>query len=513
MSIYSTPNRRRSIVIRTIFAIVALGLAGCPSPNASGTAITSVDIEGSVRGTEFVLVLNGRGFGLTEVTYDISKSEGAATALRYNVLVLDRFGNPHKTIEEGDVEIVSPVMVRATFRRRTPLEPGVYMVNIGKAGANGVALASLENAFEVRGDEPIPDGGPPDQGVAPVDTGRPGPDAGIVDGGFKDADIPEVGVPDTGPADSGLGPWIGNFAHRRPVQVTNMTVQASPTGVTVRVPLPHASFVAANTAQADGDDLALYRDGVELEYQFEDVGALDTNDLVLVARLADPFAVGTETLALYYGDPNRTAVANDGVFVMSQRFDQNLPNGWFANSWGRTCTQRVDDSANRSYCVGDSNANPTRRTIASPPMPTILADPGDNTTYEVVGWLAGFMAQDGDLLYFTYSDTNNNFAGSTTLDDADYDPAYPPNDNTTFEETNGNQRAVRGWRFPANPGIDWTAFRARFRPSFDGPSLQLRFISLGPDAGNATIVALDDLTLRLALEPDFAVQLGAAETR
>ena len=53
-----------------------------------------------------------------------------------------------------------------------------------------------------------------------------------------------------------------------------------------------------------------------------------------------------------------------------------------------------------------------------------------------------------------------------------------------------------------------TAFCDFFTPSF-----HFRYISENANTNPDTFFALDDLTIRLALDPDFQVTLGAEEAR
>ena len=123
------------------------------------------------------------------------------------------------------------------------------------------------------------------------------------------------------------------------------------------------------------------------------------------------------------------------------------------------------------------------------------------------------MQQQTDILYFSYADENDNLRGSTLLPDTAY-IGLAPNGTTTFEETGtGGMRTVRGWRMPQAPGMPWSRVRGRFTPTVDQPSMQFRYVSPNGIDDSQTLVGLDDLWVRRALEPDFMVSAGPAETR
>jgi hypothetical protein len=342
----------------------------------------------------------------------------------------------------------------------------------------------------------------PDAGVAPADTG---------------VDPIDAGPPDTGiPPDSGLGPWIGDFQYRQAVQIANVTAADAPAGTTIPVTIPHAQLVAQSRAASDGDDIALYLGSTRLESQWDDRARLAQDDLTLIALLPQAIPPGPFTgLALYYGDPAVTVTRGDQVFAFSERFDADVGGDWFTadDRWARRCSNRLMTSPGNSYCIQDSVSGLGRRTLATPRVPSLISPTAPNVIYEFSFWVAGIMEQQGDGLYFSYSRTKDDFAGSTTVPDNLY-LSYPPNADISFQETTGRQRAVRGWKLPAAaPGQDWMRAKMRFVPGIDQPSLHLRYISINSGTSNQTLVGVEDYTVRRALEPEFQVTLGPVEVK
>ena len=509
-----TALRRNTQHLAAIFGLASI--VGCPSTVTGPLLISEVNVEGASGATQFDLILIGRGFGLSEVTYDIDEASGSATAYDYQVRVLDQFGQVHAVSSGASVTIRSPNEILTTITRTTPLEPGVYGVDISLVGVNGAALAQLTEAFEVSGEAP------PDAGFPRMDMGLPGRDAGVVDAAPRpdtgspdtgvDAGPPDLGMPDTGPPDLGLGPWEGAFQYRRQIAVRNPTNADSPNGVTIRVPVDHQSLVVANQSKPDGADLALYLDGVRLEHQWGDREAVGTDALTLIARLPrqiPPGPLNNPPLLLYFGDPNLEVPRSEGVFAVAERFDANI--NWRENAWGRDCAGRGNNMRG-AYCVDDGGSGNTRRTLASPIQQVLVDTLAPNEVYEWGLWIAGSMQGATDLLYLAYGNSQTNYANTTLFDDVAF-VDRPPDASATFDEQGGGQRTARGWRFPPPPGAEWEQTRVRFVPAFSEPSIHVRFVSMDDTSDNDTLVAIDDLTIRRALNPDFEVSEGPIDAR
>ncbi len=526
------PNRRLAV---TSLALLASALLACPTPGTQTLRITEVEVDGSVRATVFDLMIKGRGFGLESVEFDVVDGVGRVPQPAYRVTVEDGTGQLRTVSNGSKLEVRSPTLIVARIELITPLEPGAYRVSLYPDDNEGDALATLEAAFTVPGE--APDAGPVDAGRPPGDAGRPPVDAGFADAGpppdtgprpdggpTPDAGpVPDAGPPDTGVPDAGLppelGPWQGNFRYRRRVELDNPSAQDALAGTTVRIPVPHRVMTDMQMARADAADVALYLGANRLDHQWDDATRLGTDDLVIVAvlpRSVPPGPLTDPPLVLYHGDPAAEVPRTDTVFLLAERFGASFspdaPNGWFTNAWQRRCTQHGNaNQGNASLCVQDSTSNPTRRTVGSPPVAAMVAAPQRNEVYELSVWIGGRMQEQVDGLYFSYSMVNNDFPTSTVLPDAAW-TGLVPNANVSFQETTGQNRTERAWRLPA-AGQDFVRARARFVPLFDGPSLHFRYISPNGSQGGQTLVAIDDLTVRRALEPEFRVGLGPTETR
>ena len=338
----------------------------------------------------------------------------------------------------------------------------------------------------------------------------PRPDATT---GPQDAGSADGSTPDAGSADR----WFGRFRYRRQVRLVNSTGAAAAVGVTVRLVVPHAAMVQAGQSTAAGDDLALYSGQQPVDLQFDDRAKVGTDDLALVAAL--PFSVppgdsDTPALHLYFGDTGGGVTRSDSVYVFAERFARAPGRGWSTTggAWSVQCRDRTDASQRTSICVSDGENDPTRRTLATPPVSGIQQLGRSNQVYEVSAHMAGIMAEPADLLYFSYAEDTASVAQSTTLIVAAYQE-FPPNAETTFEETDQRLRQVSGWRFGATaPGTEWTRTRFLLSPNRDSPSLHFRYVSPNGTRALRTMVALDDLTVRRALDPELGATLGPVET-
>lgn len=518
----------------------ALILLGCPNIIPTAPTIERVDLTLGEGASSFTLDIHGRGFALKGVSYSLDDGQGVTRVGDVVVQVSHSISGRIYRSLPSNTKILSPQAASARFvLDGETLETGVYALEMyfQDPGEDPEDIAEKENAFEVQADTPRPDAGPTDSGPrdadagvsadadtpndgGPMDDGGPSPDADPRDAGPVDGE--DLGpadaepTPDSGPPDSGLGDFVGDFGFRLPVQLSNPNASPTPLDLTVRLPVPHADWVAAGHAKADASDIAVYDGTTRLEHDFDDRMAVGTNQLALIVRV--PFSVqASHTLVIYFGDPNLSVPRSDGVYVLVERFDLALPNTWNnAGAWTRNCFGRnVSTPSDIALCCQDSTANPTRRTIASPRVATLrdTANTPVYAAYELSVWVAGRMDEANDLLYFAYSNTTDNFAGAILLPDGLY-RAFPPNASTTFQEVNNlGARTVSGWRLPAGSNQPFTRALARFVPNIDQPSLHFRYISPNGSSAGGTLVGLDDLSVRRVLEPDFGLTFGNVEAR
>ncbi|MCK6552230.1 hypothetical protein L6R52_40745 [Myxococcota bacterium] len=518
----------RATTFGALWALGALGLLGCPSTAPSPVQIARVEIVGDPASNDFVLRVTGTGFGPTSVTYDLSSGKGTAvTELSLEIFdSLERLSIPVPR-EAVTIESARSFDARVT---NSPLDLGSYGIRIF-LGASERPVVVAPDVFRV-GDAPdageVVDAGdagdsgvapPPDTGidggiVPPIDAG----DAGVI---APDAEPVDTGVPpDAGlPPDSGLGPWVGTYQFRQPVELSNTSAAPAPTGTTIRVPIPHQFLFGIGRAKTDATDLALYAGTTRLDHQWDDATKIGTDALMMVAALPADAPVGTSApLVLYYGDPSVTVATVDSVFTFVQRFRANLPGAWRLNNWYHCNFERPTEAQTMNpgaFCIDDdNNANPVRRTLGSPTQPAITRAIAANQVYEVSFWYAGQMEQqNNDLFYFAFGPDPAVY-DDTTLIPASAWVEGPPNvASFTFTETDGSQRTVEGWRLPAGSPQWWTRARGRFVPGFDAPSLHFRFISKDGVDYLPTGMAIDDWTIRVALEPELGVTLGAVEVR
>lgn len=520
--------------------VVGLILAGCPNTIPTAPTIERVELTVGEGASSFTLDIHGRGFALKGVSYRLDDGQGETPTGSVVVQIAHAESGRTYRSKPDDTKLLSPQEVTARFvLQNESLETGTYDLLILLALPDvpeQETVAEKDSAFEVALTPTGPDAGPSDLGPVDVDLG-PRPDLGPADAGSdpdggpspdadpadgEPLDLADLGPadgganPDAEPPDNGLGPFIDAYGYRQTVILTNPNASPTPLDVTVRIPVPHADLILAGRAKADASDIAVYDGIMRLEHNFDDRMAVGTNNLALIVRL--PFSVATtHTLALYFGDPSVAVPLSDAVYVMVERFDAALPGTWYnAGNWTRNCFGRnVATPSDIALCCQDSTANPTRRTIASPRITGIrdVSNTPIYLSYEISFWLAGRMDEAADLLYFAYSNTTDNFAGAILLPDGLYG-AYPPNASTTFQEVNNlGPRTVNGWRMPAGSNLPFTQTVARFVPNIDQPSLHFRFISPNGSNAGATLVGMDDLSVRRVLEPNFGLSLGTVEAR
>jgi hypothetical protein len=501
--------------------LVAAAALGCPSTSPSRVVISNVTVVGDSASTAFELEIEGRGFGLTEVVYDVKSGTGTSSAADMSVRIVEPDGRNARVIGRRLIQVLSPRLLRVQVRLDTPLRPMEHGVELY---AGETLVVEQNPAFRVAGDTPTPDAGV-DGGVLP-DTGVPGPDADV-DAGIPDTGISEdAGPPDTGlPPDSGLGPFMGGYRFRRPL-VVDTPVEA-PAGATLLVPVNHAVLVAGNQAKADGSDLMVRQGADPLAFQWSDRVAVGTDGLVMVVKLARAVPVGgdpADPLVLYYGDPLGNNPPTDAVFQFVERFANApapvaqgndsawwAPQDWYHCPWDRP-QENTDVGYNGAVCVQDADGGASqRRTLSTPRAAGISNAPGANLTYEMSLWLAG-SSPDGnsDMFYFAYGPDNDTYQATTVLP-PDAWRGYLPSGSLTFQEINGaNRTVVGGWNLPPTQTW-WQRATARFTPTVDRPSLHLRNVS--NRNGSNAFIGVDDWWVRLAVEPEPQVSLGPEEAR
>jgi hypothetical protein len=497
-------------------AIASILLAACPSTDPTPPSIDEVIVETPIALPSFVLRIKGHGFGLRNVTFDLSAGEGVAKETGPRVVVLSAAGTVPAEIGDIAATITSPTEARAAVGLREPLPRGVYGIEL-YVGDAAEPLAVLKSAFSVGDTTASGDTGvvttPRDAGLTGADA-APSSDAPTsADADDPTADGGSLDPPDVGgffdaaqPAYSGLGPFPANVAYRRAITLANDTGLASPLDVTVRILVPHAQMLQATPPQsrADGRDLAVYNGLVQLPHQIEDVALLGTSAGLPLALGSDPAAVAP-------------APPSDAIYVFAERFanafnsNANDPNA-YNDRWETRCPDRVTAALNGSKCRSDAENGPTRRTFATPRVQGMITGRGPNELYEVVAYIAGAMQTQADLLYFSYGPDNSSFDQTTLLPELAYDPGFRPNASITFTEINNRNRTVTGWRLPPT-GQPYTRMRASFVPNVNTPNLHFRFISTDNQTNANTQMQLDDLVVRRALNPDFRVTLGPVEVR
>lgn len=505
------PVRSKPSAWPTFFLLsVSTAFYGCPGTSPSAVRIDTIEVEGDSRAASFDLMVSGGGF-IRAVQYDLGDKEGTLLA---DDLAVEIRGNRQDVTFRPEFTVLSPTTMRVRVRNG-PLPPQVYVLALFL----GDDEQARETLFEIDGEER--DGGVPrDAGEDPIDGGDDR-DGGVPrDAGFRDA----------GPPDSGLGDFEGAFAYRRLVDVSNGGV--IPAGVTVRIPVAHATLVAAGKSADTALDVAVYQGKDLLAHAFDDRLGVATDELALLVRLLrDVPATGApdgDPLALYYGDPTATNAPTDAVFEFVERFDAPVSpvnrgndNAWSLNAWSHCGFQRPTVGAatpNGAYCVFDTESDvPSRYTMASPRIRTIPLDGPPGVVYETSFYLTGaFRDGTADLLYLSMGPDNDDFAGTSAIaEPPDTVLDFPLNNTLTFRETTNDLRTEAGWMLPQDPMMTvwWQRARVRFSPRVDQPSLHFRYISNNSATYGDSGVGLDDWWVRAAADPAPTVTLGPEEPR
>ncbi len=498
----------------SLFLPAALAtLTACPSTSPDALRIDTLEVDGDARGAEFDLLVTGGGF-IRAVAYDLSAGEGQVLS---NDLSVQLRGEQSAVTLEPEFNVLGPTNMRV-FVKNGPLIPQVYTLVLLLDGEDVVEKV----AFDLSTDD-LRDGGPkdPDRDAGPV------PDAGDRDAGPpRDAGFRDGGPPrDAGPPDSGLGDFQGMYGYRRAVQLN--TTGDIPAGVTLRIPVPHATLVTEGKSLDTARDLAVYQGTDRLAHAYDDRLAPNTDGLYLIARVQRDIPVAGapegDALALYYGDTMADNAPDNSVFEFFEDFDNNVSpvdsgddDAWDTNDWTRCGLQRPVEAfgnTDGNYCISDGGGVPFRRTLATPRIRTVLVAAPANVSYETSFYItAQFLDSPNDILYLSHSLDNDDLAASLLFPTTNY-VEFPPNHTLTFEENNGSDRTVEGWDFPG-PGFTYfQRVRLRFRPMIDQPSLHFRFISVQSGGSAESGVGLDDWWVRSAPEPAPTITLGPEETR
>ncbi|MCC7381914.1 MAG: hypothetical protein IT384_08800 [Deltaproteobacteria bacterium] len=506
--------------------LVALTLPACPSTDATTVRIDSATpIPAVPEPPTFKLDVRGHGFGLRGVRFDMSQGHGATDDGPLRVEIVNRRGLSAAEVESTRTTLLSTTQLEVVVTLAAPLPPDTYGVRLYE-NAGPTPSAELPTAFEVGSNGPRADAGPGDAGprdAGPAIDGSEPDGAGASDGGgssdaamFYDASGSSDAAPgdaelgDAGPGDSGLGSFLGAFGYRQRILLQNNSGSEAAAGVTFRLRVPHQALVTAGRSRGDGADLAVALDGQLLPHAFEDALAVGGPELILIVRLPVPVPAGAPSLALalYYGDPNRALSLSDSVFEFSERFSNPLPATWL-DAWLLRCHDRGLGAAQPTgtVCITDaSDSNPVRRTLGSPNVAALRSTGTANEIYELVAFVGGVMQEaNSDLLHFAYSSNNTNFAASAAVPSTSY-LDFPPNAQLSVLEGTGVVRTIEGWRFATDQ--PFTKTRARFRPTaYDQPSLHFRYVSANGTNPGGTLVGVDDVTVRRAVEPDLGVTL------
>lgn len=535
------PHPRRHAVPRALLAALAWCASACPDTARTPVSLSSARPVSAAVPPSFELVLNGTGFGLDQVTFDVAGGKGSSSAAGLRVELKRQDGtNPTEVRTVAAPRLVSTSELRVTIELSNALAPGIYAVRLFGAGASD-PTAELAPAFQIAaGGGIVEDAGPTalDTGVGAPDLGAPAPDTGAADAGAEPVDVGAddlgIGVIDAGivgglDADVADAPMFfdasaptfpGGFMYRRPVRVDNTSLQLADGATTFRIVVPHQTMVQLGEARADGADLAVYGPLGPVPFQIEDLARLGTNELALIVLVSSGIAPGgSASYALYSGDPAvGTSAGSDGVYTYVQRFAPGaaLP-GWGLNAWANTCFDRLDRGATGrggAYCVFDAAQN-QRTTLAAAPSPSLAR----NQPVEIAFHVGGRMAGNADMLYFAVG-TNTTDYVNTTLPAPNAYVEQPPTVRVSFQDQNGNNRTEIGWRLasagtsPLGQDLAYQRVRVRLIPLIDNPSMHWRFISWdGNTNGQRIGAALDDITVRRVTEPELIVQVGFSERR
>ncbi len=496
-------------------------ITGCLGTGATPIVLESAQVMGDPSQVNFELSIEGRGFGLTSLQYNLNEGTGASQPAQLTIALLSATGRLH-VIPRSDITLNSPQKMMVRIKLGQPLGPGLYGLELMLADQ---AVSKLDPAFEVKGPQQA-DMGVGDLSLPPRDLGMP-EDTGTstqtppLDGGLPDAEPAE-----TGPVDMGMpNDWIGAHRFRQRITVAyNQTITA---GTTLRIPIPHDQLVSAGRSRADAKDLIIYHGTQPLSFQWEDRFAVGTSNLAMIVSLSRDLLPGVN-LVLYYGDLQANNATTDGIFAMSERFEipvspvmQGDAMSWFqADNWLH-CNlnrpeQRFLDSSTEprgAYCgIDRTSGNLVRQTLSTPKQQG-LQPLGPGLAYEMSIWMAGRMIDgDADILYFAMGADNSNFDRTQQLPDTAFS-GFVPNADLRFREIDDRNRTVRGWRFPQNQIQWWQQVKARFNVSEAAPSLHFRHVSTDSDNSTASFAAIDDWWIRLSLDPEPAATLAPVEVR
>lgn len=525
---------------------------GCSNSGASSVVLERVRFGDGTnpKSAQFVLLVEGRGFGVDQLAYSLDQSSGSTRPDSARLELFSGASFEH-IVEREQLALLSPRQLEAQVVLSATLAPGIYGVRLK---AEGGRSAVLETAFEVANDTEVIrlDSGVPDKDGGGLDAGESadlsdingadsGPsqdqglrdlgiaDSGVTDQGSPDLGPPDLGAPDLGPADSGLGPFPMGFGFRQPFTLQNNSTDIAPPGVTVLLPIAHADKVAANQARADGLDFAVFDQAQnQLPFAFEDPRKLNTNQLILVVELQAPVPVGPGaaiTLAVYHGNPNAQNNPNDSVFTYVERFENDVDNdgpNWTERDW-EACNydHSVDGpfGSTDAYCIEDqrerfgNNGNRERGSLISEPLSALSTTLANNLIYEANVHFAGRM-DDGpsDVLLISENSDVDDEDASLFFQASDFvsraDLALPTH-VVAFADINAGN-TVAGFSLPAGAVSTpfWSQTKFRFRPRVTSPSIQMRYVSDNDQVngqGHNSFVVTDDWWVRLSLAPEFVV--------
>jgi hypothetical protein len=494
-------------------------ISACLSTDPSIPRIERVEVVGDPEANDmFTLKITGIGLA-SSVAYDLSTKESAFESFRVELV-----GVGLTTIAPERVELMTTRELLASIRG--PIPEGVWGVRLYDGDR---VVAEQSEGFRVG--RFAADSGP----VEEPDAGSLGAeDAGTVDAGELDA-----GVVDAGGSNDGR-PFIEGYQFRQRLRLENATNANAPAATTFRLPIPHAALIAEGRAKTDGTDLAPYLGSILLPFQWDDRAKLGTDSLVMIVSLPIALPPGVYNdeppLYLYYGDQSKAGLTNDSTYFMVSRFDEGaLPANWgnagrnsTTGPWTFCAFDRPSEQATPlpgAMCALDTN-NQHHRTVTTPLLLTNLLPP--NAVYEVSFHFAGRMVnQSNDLLYLAFyhstvsGDYHRTFQISPTacppgggvdcfVEGVPNVPMFRVSDNVG-DSSNHNKS---GWRLPAAQTQWWTRTTARFRPATPAPAaVHIRWVSNDNTRNNDTLVIVDDITIRLALDPEFLVELGPVQSR
>jgi hypothetical protein len=515
---------------------LALFSFGCPS--SAPTPITIQRVVYTPDPDASTIQVFGSGFGPTSVNFDLSNGRGNATVDL--TLEIDDSDPSDQPVVVSGVSVLSSAEIDGQLVGN-PLKPGIdYYVRL--MTSQGTKMLARSPVFRVMTNPNTQDNDsgmdmtPDATDMPPDDTGGDMTDAGVSgdtgssgpDGQANGADaVPGV---DVGAPDSGLGPFVGNFTHRQAVIATNNTALVAPANTTIAVTVPLKTLSNMGLAKPNGSDVALYLGSTMLDSQFDDPANLATDQVLLIATVPQAVNAGASiTLALYFGDPNTTLTRSDAIYLFAERFLTDVPAGtaapnWKVNGWTRCDKANPPTAAATSpgggaYCYPNTGATLQLRTLASPNVTQMTSTQPANLTYEVGFGVAGKMVQT-DLVYFAYGESSFDVINTVqpTVQQYVATTDVPNIPAQMFTDNNNAVRTVNGWRFlPAGTAVPFARARVRFTPvaAQTAPALHFRYVGPLPPAADdsGSYAAIDDLTVRLALDPEWAIQPGAIESR